>query len=141
MSSDVINFQRLMVAGLAAGGWVLVSGLLMAGAFGYRDMKAAFDLVGLPIPVGAGAFVTHTVVRLITGMAIVALFAIMIRVLPPTQALFAAAGFTWLLGVLLPFAVLVQWGLFSWSLAARLWAWSAVELVIAATIARFLYHA
>ena len=140
MSSEALNLRHLMFAGLAAGTWVLVSGLLMASLFGYRDMKAAFDAVGLPIPSGAGPFVIHTVVRLISGMGVVALFAIFLRVFSPTQALLAAAGFSWVLGALLPFAVIVQWGLFSWSLAAKLWAWSAAELLIAATIGRFLYH-
>lgn len=139
VSSEAIHFPRLVVAGLAAGVWVLVSGLLMAASFGYREMRAAFDAVGLPIPAGAGPFVLHSVVRLTTGIALVALFAILLRALSPTRALLAAAGFTWLLGVALPFAVVAQWGLFSWSLAAKLWAWGAAELLVAATIARFLY--
>ncbi|HEX9700150.1 MAG TPA: hypothetical protein VGD06_11875 [Acidobacteriota bacterium] len=140
MFSETINLRHVIFAGLAAGTWVMVSGLLMAGIFGYRDMKAAFDAAGLPIPGGAGPFVIHTVVRLIIGMGVVALFAIFLRVFSPTQALLAAAGFTWVFGAVLPFAVIVQWGLFSWSLATKLWAWSAAELLIAATIGRLLYH-
>ncbi|MDP2471409.1 MAG: hypothetical protein Q8W45_00105 [Candidatus Palauibacterales bacterium] len=139
MPSNEINLSRLLVAGLAAGGWVFASGLLMAGAFGYRDMKAAFDALGLPIPVGAGPFVVHTLVRLLIGMALVTLFAILLRVTTPTMAMLTAVGFTWLLGALLPFAVVVEWGLFSWWLAAKMWAWSAMELLIAGAIGRWLY--
>ena len=139
MPSNIINVPRLLLAGLAAGGWVFVSGLLMAGAFGYRDMKAAFDSIGLPIPMGVRPFVVHTVVRLLTGITVVMLFAIMSRVFSPVQALLIAAGVTWLLGVLLPFAVIVEWGLFSWSLALKLCAWSAGELLVAAAIGKWLY--
>ena len=124
MLSNAINVPRLLLSGLAAGGWVLVSGLLMASAFGYRDMKAAFDAIGLPAPVGVAPFVVHTIVRLVTGMAVVTLFALMLPVLSPIRALLTAAGFVWLLGALLPFVVMVEWGLFPWSLALKLWAWS-----------------
>jgi hypothetical protein len=103
-------------------------------------MMAAFDAAGLSIPVGIEPFVIHTVVRLATGMAVVWLFVTMRRLYSPTQAMLGAAGFTWLLGVVLPFAVIVQWGLFSWLLAAKLWAWSAAELLIAAGIGRWLYR-
>lgn len=81
----------------------------------------------------------HTLVRLITGMAVVTLFAIMWRVFSPTQALLSAVGFVWLLGAVLPFAVIVEWGLFPWSLALKTWAWSAVELLVAGAIGRWLY--
>jgi hypothetical protein len=140
MRSGVIDLQRWILAGLAAGVWVVVSGLLMAGLFGYRDMKAAFDAVGLPFPVGAVPFVVHTAVRLVTGMTVVLLFAIFLRAFSPTQAMLAAAGFTWLLGVVLPFAVIAEWGLFPWPVAAKLWAWGAGELLIAAAIGRWLYR-
>jgi len=141
MSTVTINVQRLVLAGLGAGFWVLVSGMLMAAAFGYREMKAAFDAIGLPIPGGLGPFITHTVVRLLMGMAVVALYAILLHVFSPTNAMLVAAGFTWLLAVLLPFAVIAEWGLFPWSLAAKMWAWSAAELLIAASIGRLLYRA
>lgn len=139
MASEIISTRGLFRAGLAAGIWVLVSGLVMAGIFGYRDMKAAFDAIGLPIPSGLGPFVIHTLVRLLLGMGVVALFAIFVRVLSPNQAMLAAAGFIWVFGALLPFAVVVEWGLFSWSLAGKLWAWNGAELLIAAWIGRLLY--
>jgi hypothetical protein len=137
--SSPINVPRLLFAGLAAGGWVFLSGLAMAAAFGYRDMQAAFDAVGLPVAVGTEVFIVHTVVRLLIGLAVVTLFALVSRVLPRTQALLTAAGFVWLLGTVLPVAVIVEWGLFSWSLACKLWAWSAVELLVAGAIGRWLY--
>jgi hypothetical protein len=40
----------------------------------------------------------------------------------------------------LPFAVVAEWGLFPWSVAAKLWAWGAGELLIAAAIGRWLYR-
>lgn len=140
MPSHVINLQRLIWVGLVAGAWVLVSGILMAAAFGYRDMKAAFDAFGIPIPMGAQPFVTHTLVRVSLGMIVVALFAIVSRGYSPTQAMLVAAAFTWFVGAVLPFTVIVQWGLFSWSLALKMWAWGAGEILIAAAIARWLYH-
>ena len=139
MLSNAINVPRLLLSGLAAGGWVLVSGLLMASAFGYRDMKAAFDAIGLLSPVGVAPFVVHTAVRLVTGMAVVTLFALMLPVLSPIRALLTAAGFVWLLGALLPFVVMVEWGLFPWSLALKLWAWSGVELFVAGLIGKWIY--
>jgi hypothetical protein len=39
MSGGIINVQRLNWVGLVAGVWVLISGILMAAAFGYRDMN------------------------------------------------------------------------------------------------------
>ncbi len=140
MSSEIVNLRYVILAGLAAGIWILVSGLFMAGVFGYHDMKAAFDAIGLPMPSGAGPFVVHTLARLLIGMGVVALFAIFVRVLSPNQAMLAAAGFIWVFGALLPFAVIVGWGLFSWSLAAKLWVWSGAELLIAALIGRSLYR-
>jgi hypothetical protein len=140
MPSEGFNIQSMIWAGLAAGVWIFIGGLLMAGTFGFRDMKAAFDSAGLRIPVGARPFIVHTAVRLCIGMALVALFVIMSTVLSPIQAVFAAAGFTWFLGVVLPFAVIVEWGVFPWSLAIKLWAWDAGELLIAAMIGRLIYH-
>lgn len=140
MPSQGFNIQSMIWAGLAAGAWIFVSGILMAASFGYRDMKVAFDAIGIRIPVGAAPFIVHTAIRLCTGLALVALYVVMSRVFSPMQAVFAAAGFTWFLGVLLPFAVIVQWGLFPWSLAVKLWLWDAAELLIAAMIGRFLYH-
>jgi hypothetical protein len=140
MSSGGIDSQRLILAGLAAGAWVVVSGILMAASFGYRDMKEAFDATGLAIPHGLQPFALHTAVRLVMGMATVALFAIMLRAVSPMQALLGAAAFTWLLGVVLPYAVVAGWGLFGWPVAARLWAWGAGELLIAATIGRLIYR-
>lgn len=138
-SNNIINLPSLLLAGVASGGWVFISGLLMAGAFGYRDMKAAFDSIGLPVNTGVEPFVVHTVVRFLTGITVVVLFAIMLRIFSPLQALCIAAGVTWLLGALLPFAVIVEWGLFPWSLALKIWAWSAGELLIAAAIGKWLY--
>lgn len=139
MPSSTINFSRLILAGLAAGGWVFVSGILMAALFGYREMKAAFDTVGLTTPAGAEPFIVHTVVRLLIGMAVATLFAVGSRGSSPVQSMFVAAGLAWLLVSVLPFAVIVEWGLFSWALALKLWGWSAAELLIAAAIARWLY--
>lgn len=133
--------MRLVLAALAAGGWVFLSGILMAAAFGYRDLKAAFDALGLAPPEGAPAFVTHTVVRFAMGAVVAILYAVLLRSLSPAQAVLAAAGFAWILGVVLPFTVMVQWGLFSWPLAARIWAWGAAEFLVAAGIARLLYRA
>jgi len=141
MMSEGIHVSRLLWAGLAAGAWVFLGGLLMAAGFGYRDMKAAFDAIHLPIPVGAQPFVVHTLVRFIMGMATVSLFVLLLPMLSPSWALLISAGFTWLLGVLLPLAVIAQWGLFSWSLALKLWLWGAAELLLAATIGRFVYLA
>lgn len=141
MPSGTIDIPRLALAGMAAGVWVTVSGILMAATFGYRDMKVAFDAVGLGIPQGLAPMLTHTLVRIALGVIIVALFAIMARVWSPTQAVVAAAGFAWLLATVLPYAVIAQWGLFPWSLAAKLWTWGAAEFLIAAMIGRLLYRA
>jgi len=140
MPAALINLRQLILAGLAAGIWVLVSGLLMAAVFGYREMKEAFDAIGLQIPRGIEPFAVHTGVRILIGIGVVALYALLIRLLSPGQALLAAAAFLWFFGSLLPLAVIVEWGLFSWSLAARMWAWSAGEILVAALIGRLLYH-
>lgn len=139
MQSELINVPRVLWTGLAAGVWVVVSGLLMAGVFGYREMKAAFDSIGLPVSVGPVPFAVHTVVRLLIGMTVVLLFALLSRVLSPNQAMLTAAGVTWLLGALLPFVVMAEWGLFPLSLGFKLWAWSAGELLVAGWIGRWLY--
>jgi hypothetical protein len=140
MSSGGFNIQSMIWAGLVAGVWIFISGLLMAATFGYRDMKAAFDSIGLGMPVGVTPFIVHTVVRLCIGMALVALYALLLRVFSPMQAVFGAAAFTWFLGVVLPLVVIVEWGLFSWLLAVKLWAWGAAEFLIAAMIGRLIYH-
>jgi hypothetical protein len=136
---EVVDMEPFLLASLAAGVWVVVSGLVMAATFGYRDMKSAFEAIGLSIPRGTGPFVTHAVVRVVMGMSVLALYAIFLRVFPATAALLLAAGFTWILSSLLPLAVIVEWGFFSWSLAAKVWAWSAGEFLIAAPIGRILY--
>jgi hypothetical protein len=138
-SSPVVHLPRLLLAGFAAGCWVLVSGLAMAAAFGYGDMKAAFDAIGLKIPFGAEPFVVHTAVRLLLGMAVVTLFAVSVRVFSPARAWLFAAAVTWLLASVLPFAVIMEWGLFRWPVALRLWAWSAMELLIAGAIGSWIY--
>jgi len=138
--SGAVHLGKLMLAGFAAGIWVVVSGMFMAAAFGYRDMSAAFDAIGLAIPRGVEPLVVHTLVRLVMGMGVAALFAIFIRVLSPARAMFAAAGFIWVFGVVLPFAVVVEWGLFPWALAAKAWAWGLGEMLVAAAIARLLYR-
>lgn len=136
-----MNVPRLVVAALAAGVWVTVSGMAMAATFGYREMKVAFDAVGLAIRQGKASLLVHTLVRVTLGAAIVALFAIFVHVWPPTAAAVAAAAFAWLLATALPFAVIAEWGLFPWSLAAKLWAWGAAECLIAALIGRLVYGA
>jgi len=140
MNASKIVVPRLFAAGLAAGAWVFVSGILMAATFGYREMASAFAAIGLTIPMGAGPFVTHTFVRLGLGMAIVALFVIMARVFPRGQAMFLAAGFAWLLAAFFPYLVVTEWGLFSWSLAWKIWGWSAGEFVVAAVLGRLIYR-
>lgn len=136
----IINPWHLAVAALAAGAWVVVSGMLMAATFGYRDMKAAFDAVGLPIPRGTTPLITHTLVRLILGAAVAGLFVIMAPVVSLTRATLLAAGFAWLLATALPYAVMAQWRLFPWTVAAKLCAWNAGEMLIAALIVRLLYR-
>lgn len=131
---------RLLSAGLAAGVWVFLSGVLMAAVFGYREMSAAFARVGLAVPVGAGPFVTHTVVRLGFGMVIATLFALAARTFRAGQAVLVAAGVAWLLGIFFPYLVVTQWGLFPWALAWKVWGWGGAEFLIAATIARLLYY-
>jgi hypothetical protein len=129
---------RFTLAALAAGGWVVISGMLMAAAFGYRDMKSAFDAIGLPLPQGAGSLIVHTLVRLALGAAVVALVVVFARVFSSGRAVPLAAAFVWLLATVLPYAVVADWGVLPWSLAARVWAWSAAELLIAAVIGRLL---
>lgn len=138
MTTLITNPQRFVLAALAAGVWVVVSGMLMAAMFGYRDMKVAFDAIGLPIPQGIEPLIVHTLVRLIIGAAVVALLAIMARVFSPGRAVLAAAGFVWLLATVLPYAVIAQWGVLPWSLAVKFWTWSAAELLIAALIGRMV---
>ena len=140
MFFEMVDMQRLLLAGLAAGVWVVVSGMLMAAAFGYRDMKAAFDAVALPVPKGVKPLLLHTAVRLVMGAAIAALFVIFLVAFTPTQAMIGSAGFTWLLAWLLPYAVIAEWGLFSWSVTAKIWAWGAMEMLIAAIIVRLIYR-
>lgn len=131
---------RVALAALAAGVWVVVSGMLMAATFGYRDMKVAFDAIGLPVPQGVEPLIVHTLVRLILGAAVVILFVMLARVFSPVRALLAAAGFVWVLATVLPYAVVAQWGVLPWSLAARLWAWNAAEALIAGVIGWTLCH-
>jgi len=78
MESAVMNSPRLVGAGLAAGVWVTASGMLMAAVFGYREMKVAFEAVGLPIRQGVEPLVVHTFVRIALGFLIVALYAILV---------------------------------------------------------------
>jgi len=141
MPVSTVNLPRLALAGLAAGMWVTASGLLMAAVFGYREMKTSFDAIGLAIPQGLAPMLTHTLVRVAFGVLIVALYTIMVRVWTPTQAAVTAAAFAWLLATVLPVVVMAQWGLFPWSLAAKLWTWGAAEFLIAAFIGRWLYRA
>jgi len=129
-----ISPKRLVVASVTAGVWVVVSGMLMAAAFGYRDMQAAFDAIGLPIPRGVAPLVTHTLVRLVLGASVVGLTVIMAKAFSRAGALLTAVGFVWLLSMVLPYAVIAEWGIVPWSLAMKLWAWSAGELLIAGLI-------
>jgi len=136
----MVNFKRLLFAGLAAGLWVVISGMLMASLFGYGEMKAAFDAIGLAIPSGTDSLVLHTSIRLTLGFAIAAQFTIFLKTFAPGRAMLVAAGFTWLLAVLLPYAVIADWGLLSWSLTAKLWAWGAAEFFVAGVIVQLIYR-
>ena len=133
-----IPLSRVLLAGVAAGGWVVVSGMMMAGVFGYREMKAAFDVFGIPIRGGLEPALVHTTIRLLMGLTVAVLFVLLLGTLPPARAAQVAAGFVWLVGVVLPFAVVAEWGLFPWGLALKFWGWSAVELLIAGLIVRRL---
>ena len=139
MRTDFVNPMRLIVASASAGVWVVVSGMLMAGVFGYREMKVAFDAIGLPVPQGLGPLVTHTLVRLVLGASVVSLMVIMAKVFSRTGALLTAVGFVWLLSMVLPYAVIADWGIVPWALAIKFWAWSAGELLIAGLIGWLLY--
>ena len=140
MNSAQIALPRLLLAGFTAGVWVFVSGILMAAVFGYKEMSAAFAAIGMKVPMGAGPFATHTLVRLGMGIVIVALFAIAVRVFPAGQAVLVAAGLGWVLGAFFPYLVVTEWGLFPWSLAWKVWGWSAGEFLIAALIGRLVYR-
>lgn len=134
MTAIVSSPLRFLLAALAAGLWVLVSGLVMAATFGYRDMKAAFDAIGLDFPQGMEPFIVHTLVRLVMGAAVVTMFVIMTHVFPPGRALLISAGLAWLLTIVLPWVVMAEWGFFPWSLVVKALAWSAGELLIAGLI-------
>ncbi len=140
MKGLVLAHPRFVLAASAAGLWVVASGMVMAATFGYREMRVAFDAVGLPIPQGAAPLIVHTIVRLLLGASVVGLYAIISQLLSPTPSLLIAAAFAWLLSMVLPYAVIAEWGLFPWSLAAKLWLWSAAELLIAGVIGRQLYR-
>ncbi len=140
MDSAPIAVPRLVTAGLVAGVWVFVSGILMAAAFGYREMSVAFARLGLAVPVGAGPFVTHTLVRLGLGIAILVLYVMAAQAFARGQALLVAAGLAWVLASFFPFLVMTEWGLFPWSLAWKVWAWSAGEFLVAAMIGRLVYR-
>ncbi|MGE0354753.1 MAG: hypothetical protein AB7I33_12960 [Gemmatimonadales bacterium] len=141
MDSIGIAWPRLMAAGLAAGAWVFVSGIIMARLFGYREMSASFSRIGLQVPMGTGPFVTHTLVRLGLGITIVALFVIFARVMPASRAVWWAAASAWLLGNFFPYLVVTEWGLFPWGLAWKFWGWGVGEFLIAAAIGRMIYRA
>ncbi len=141
MRQWAFNPRRFVVASLAAGGWVVVSGLLMAATFGYREMTSAFDAVGLSIPQGIVPFVTHIVVRLVLGAAVAGAFVLFVQQSSQTTAMLSAGGFVWLLADALPYVVIAQWGLFSWSVTAKLLAWDAMELLVAALVVRAVYRA
>lgn len=136
----MINTSRFLLASLGAGVWVVIGGMLMAGAFGYHDMRIAFDAIGLPIPAGLDTFFLHTAVRLIIGSAVAGLYAIFRGALTANPAMLLSAGFSWLLVVLLPYAVIADWGIISWPLAVKLWVWGAGELLIASVIVRLIYR-
>jgi hypothetical protein len=89
---------------------------------------------------GTKPFVVHTLVRLAIGLGVVARYAILVRVFSPHRAMLAAAGSVWVFGTILPFAVVVEWGLFPWALAAKLWSWNLLEILIAASFGRALYR-
>ena len=140
MQAAEFAVPRLVSAGVVAGVWVFISGILMAALFGYREMSAAFGRIGLAVPAGTSSFLIHAVVRLGLGMAIAILFAVAVRVFPVGQAVLVAAALAWLLGAFFPYLVVTEWGLFPWRLAWKVWGWSAGEFLIAALIARFVYY-
>ena len=139
MTTAPIALSRLAWAGLAAGVWIFASGIAMAAVFGYREMSAAFARIGLVPPTGAGAFATHTLVRLGLGLAIAVLFLLALGLFPRGQATLVAAALVWLLASFFPFLVMTEWGLFPWRLAWKVWGWSAVEFVVAARLAALVY--
>lgn len=141
MSSIAIDLPRLLLASLAAGIWVVVSGMLMAGAFGYRDMNVAFKALGLKIPSGVRPLIFHSVVRILTGIMIVTLFAISSQVLDPLPAALVSAGIAWVIGQLLPYAVIAEWGVLPWSTVVKVSGWGVGELLVAALIGMWLYPA
>lgn len=135
------SLPRLFGAGFAAGALVFVSGLLMAALFGYRELAAAFEDVGLEVPVGTGPFITHTVVRFGLGMATVALYAVTVRSLSPDRAVLVTAGLAWVLGAFFPYLVVTEWGLVPWHVTWKVWGWSAMEFLGAAAVGRVVYRA
>ena len=135
-----MNAKRLLMAAFAAGAWVMISGMLMAGLFGYREMKSAFDALGLQIPSGADTMLLHTAVRLSIGSAVALLYAVFMRTMSAGRALFGSAAITWVLAILLPSAVIADWGVLSWPVTAKVVTWGAGELLIAAAIARLIYR-
>jgi len=138
--SGRIVVPRVIAGGLVAGAWVFVSGLLMAALFGYREMSAAFDAIGLEVPMGVGPFVTHTLVRFGLGLGTVALYALAAQSLAPGRATLVAAGLAWALAAFFPYLVVTEWGLFPWALAWKVWGWSAMEFLGAAVIGRVVYR-
>lgn len=89
---------------------------------------------------GAVPFVMHTVVRLGLGFAIGVLFVIAAQAFPGGHAVLVAAGLAWVLAPLFPFLVMTEWGLFPWSVAWKVWGWSAGEFLVAALIGRLVYR-
>lgn len=129
---------RFLISAMAAGAWVVLAGMLMAVAFGYREMQNAFDLLGLSIPKGVTSLVLHVLVRLVIGAAVVAAMIVLARLHATNHAVLIAAGFVWLLVSVLPYAVIADWGVLPWSVVVKLWVWSAAELLIAARIGRMV---
>jgi hypothetical protein len=132
--------NKCLLAGLAAGFWIVLSGMLMAGLFGYREMQAAFDAHRLAIPTGIGSMVLHACVRLAMGFAIATVYAMLRRSATRGRALVASSGLVWLLSIVLPYAVIADWGLLPWMLVAKLWAWEAVQFLIAGIVAQLIYR-
>lgn len=140
MRGDEIELSRVLMGGAAAGVWIVIAGMAMAAVFGYREMKAAFDAIGLAVPSGPGTFATHVAVRLLLGFVTVWLLAVMSRVFAAPAAILGTAAVVWCLFALLPSVVLGDWGLFPWGLVVRVVSWSLGELLVATLIGWVLYR-
>lgn len=134
-----MRWFRILVAGLAAGVFINLSGMALAHlALGRAYVEAL--IAHLPGPVGPGTFVRHLSTRFLFGILLVLLYAWLRPVLATQQAaVTASAGFLFLAAylplalTLNEFGILVGW---------RLWvalAWSLAEVEGASLIGVFVY--